>query len=328
KTVSLLAGSISGGVTDTFLNDLLSACGPVKSFKRLITPANKPQGFGFAEYDQPDSALRAINLLNGIELPALEDGCANKKLLIKADEKTKAFLDAINSQRMLTSTDEKKIKEAKAKIDKLVEDINKESQEATNNGLLDKEKYVIPPHLHDLQEADLPETQRGLVISEIAMFRERAAKREREKMRDVQANISSVAVPSGPKVRDWGKPRPSPAVATAPVSTPSSASKGKYGYSGFVKAEEQQSPAASERSKPKTDEELEKERKEARERDEEASFLDRERRYEPRERQRIAALKRAIERERATKEAEERDRVEMRERLDVWDDDESDELFD
>ena len=41
----------------------------------------------------------------------------------------------------------------------------------------------------------------------------------------------------------------------------------------------------------------------------------------------IQALERAIARERATKEAEERDRVEMRARLDVWDDDESDEPF-
>lgn len=57
--------------------------GRVNSFKRLITPANKPQGFGFAEYDEPDSALRAINLLNGVELPALEDGCANKNLLVR-----------------------------------------------------------------------------------------------------------------------------------------------------------------------------------------------------------------------------------------------------
>ncbi|KAL0064284.1 hypothetical protein AAF712_008728 [Marasmius tenuissimus] len=324
KTVSLFVGSISGGVTDNFLNDLLAACGPIKSFKRLITPANKPQGFGFAEFEDPDGALRAVALLNGVELPALEDGCANKKLLVKADEKTKAFLDAINSQRMATSTDEDKTKAAKAQIEKLVEDINKQSQDATNNGLLDKEKYVIPPHLHDLQEADLPETQRGLVISEIAMFRERAAKREREKMRDVQANISTVAAPSGPKAREWGKPRPAqpvPASATSPVS--SSSSKGKFAFNGFVKEEQSQ---VDER-KPKSDEELERERKEARERDEEASFQDRERRYEPRERQRIAALKRTIERERAVKEAEERDRIEMRERLDVWDDDESDELF-
>ena len=52
------------------------------SFKRLITPANKPQGFGFAEFQDPDGALRAMALLNNVELPALEDGCVNKKLLV------------------------------------------------------------------------------------------------------------------------------------------------------------------------------------------------------------------------------------------------------
>lgn len=100
KQISLFIGSISGGITDAFLNSLLSvcflpfdgslalmmasqACGVVKSFKRLITPANKPQGFGFADYDDPDSALRAMNLLNNIELPAMEDGCVNKTLLVR-----------------------------------------------------------------------------------------------------------------------------------------------------------------------------------------------------------------------------------------------------
>ncbi len=59
-------------------------------------------------------------LLNNVELPALEDGCVNKKLLvrthhsswntpfdishqIKADEKTKMFLDAYQAQRMQTN---------------------------------------------------------------------------------------------------------------------------------------------------------------------------------------------------------------------------------
>ena len=104
KQTTLFVGSISGGITDTFLNDLLSvshrhrllvvpsadfcmflpqACGPIKSFKRLITPANKPQGFGFAEFEEPDAALRAMALLQGVELPALEDGCANKSLLVR-----------------------------------------------------------------------------------------------------------------------------------------------------------------------------------------------------------------------------------------------------
>lgn len=327
KPVSLFIGSISGGITDTFLNSLLSACGPISSFKRLITPANKPQGFGFAEFQDPDGALRAMALLNGVELPALEDGCVNKKLLVKADEKTKVFLDAYSGQKMKTDADEEIMRQAKAKVDQLVADIHKLSQEAADQGLIDKEKYVIPPHLHDLQEADLPETQRGLVMTEIAQFRERAAKREREKLRDVQAAVPTILnMPSGPKQREWGKP--------APAQSPQAGRGAPYGKSpGFVKAgEDRGSTPGAEREgsvsrSAKTDEELEAERKEARRRDEENSFKDRERRYEPRERARIQALERSIARERALKEAEERDRVEMKARLDVWDDDQSDELF-
>jgi hypothetical protein len=174
------------------------------------------------------------------------------------------------------------LQQAKMKVDELVAEINQQSQEAANSGLLDKEKYVIPPHLHDLQEADLPETQRGLVISEIAQFRERAAKREREKLRDVRDAMPQLApTPSGPKVREWGKPQP----PQSPQGVPGkSAPRGKdaQGYNkpvGFVKAEDGAAAMGSDdRSMPgksgKTDEELEKDRKEARRRDEEVSFRD------------------------------------------------------
>lgn len=43
----------------------------------------KPQGFGFAEFEDPGGAIRAMELLNNVELPALEDGCVNKKLLVR-----------------------------------------------------------------------------------------------------------------------------------------------------------------------------------------------------------------------------------------------------
>lgn len=92
---------------------------------------------------------------------------------------------------MKTDADEQLLQACRTKVQTLVTDINKTSQEATQRGLLDKEKYVIPPHLHDLQEADLPETQRGLVMTEIAQFRERSAKREREKMRDLKQGVSA-----------------------------------------------------------------------------------------------------------------------------------------
>ncbi|KAI5984796.1 hypothetical protein F5J12DRAFT_936523 [Pisolithus orientalis] len=319
KQTTLFVGSISGGISDDVLNRLLGACGPMKAFKRLITPANKPQGFGFVEYEDPDSAIRCINLLNGVELPALEDGCASKKLLIKADEKTKLFMDAYSAQKMKTDADEAKVQEALQKITSLVEDINRSSQDAANRGLIDKERYVIPPHLHDLQEADLPEGQRGLVISEIAQFRERAAKREREKVREVRESIphilsSTATTPSGPKMREWGKPQQQQASTSPGGKSQQPQGKGSQGP-----------PTGSLSTGLRTDEELEKERREARRRDEELSFKDRERRYEPRERARIAALERTIARQNAIKEAEERDRVEMQARLDVWDDDESDE---
>ncbi|KXN82842.1 hypothetical protein AN958_02116 [Leucoagaricus sp. SymC.cos] len=331
KTATLFVGSISGGITDAFLNQLLGACGPIKSFKRLITPAMKPQGFGFAEFEDPSGAIRAIDLLNNVELPALEDGCVNKKLLVKPDEKTRMLLEGYKAHRIQTDTDEKLQQQAKEKIDEFVADIHRVSQEATNSGLLDKEKYVIPPHLHALQEADLPETQRGLVISEIAQFRERAAKREREKMRDVRENIPILThIPSGPKAREWGKSQGQTG-PSSPVSLKQGYGKGAQGYNkpvGFVKAEDDDHrPEEVQPSKNKTDEELEADRKEARRREEELSFRDRERRYEPRERNRIQALERAIARDRSIRESEERERIEMRARLDVWDDDESDEMF-
>jgi RNA-binding protein 25 len=183
------------------------------------------------------------------------------------------------------------MQQSKAKVDELVADINRVSQDAANSGLIDKEKYVIPPHLHDLQEADLPETQRGLVISEIAQFRERAAKREREKMRDVRESIPSViGAPSGPKVREWGKPQNQPRAQESQVSSrggqagPQGYGKGAQGYSkpvGFVKAENSTSSVGAPDDErqlagkaAKTDEELEAERKETRRRDEEVSFRD------------------------------------------------------
>jgi len=53
----------------------------------------------------------------------------------------------------------------------------------------------------------------------------------------------------------------------------------------------------------------------------------RERRWENREHSRIANIERMIARQRLAEVNQERDTAEMKERLHVWDDDESDELF-
>lgn len=166
-------------------------------------------------------------------------------------------------------------------------------------------------------------------------------------MRDVRESIPSlVNAPSGPKQRDWGKPPSAPSASGKTQGL----GKGSQGYGkpvGFVKAEDANAakdPVRGDKLVTKTDEELEAERKEQRRQEEEVSFKDvcwsaffpsayvhyflqRELRYEPRERARIANLDRAILRDRQQKEKEEKDRIEIRDRLDIWDDDESDEMF-
>lgn len=188
------------------------------------------------------------------------------------------LLDYTNARHQ---ADEALVQQARQKVAELIEVVNHRSQDAANRGLLDKERYVIPPHLHDLQEADLPEGQRGLVISEIAQFRERAAKREREKVREVKESIPHIlasTAPSGPKMREWGKPQQQHQPSQSPSGKGHAGQgKGPQSYSkpvGFVKAEDGGSAAGSLIAASKTDEELERERREARSRDEEMSFKD------------------------------------------------------
>lgn len=50
-------------------------------------------------------------------------------------------------------------------------------------GGLEPINVVVPAHLQDLKEGDLPENQRVQVLDQIAVFREQAARREREKQK-------------------------------------------------------------------------------------------------------------------------------------------------
>ncbi|KAI6009450.1 hypothetical protein F5J12DRAFT_920616 [Pisolithus orientalis] len=264
---------------DNIRNKLLGVC-PLKMVSPpanlgSIAPANKHQGFGFVDYEDPDLPIRCVDLLNGIELPARKDGCANNKLLvlylyedlqIKADEIHGCFL---------------------RRIFFLVKDVNRSSQDAPTTGQIDEEHYVILSHLYDPQEPYLPEGQWGL------------------KVREVRENIphilsSTATTPSGPKMREWGKPLGQ--TRSKPV--------------GFVKVEDAGAATGLLSTGLTTDEELRKERREAKRRDEEILSKN----YEPR----IAALEWTISLQNANKEAEECDWVEMQVQLDDWDDDESD----
>lgn len=184
---------------------------------------------------------------------------------------------------IIKQADEAAFLAAKAKIDNLVKSL---AQAANQSSSADKERFIIPPHLHDLQENDLPEEQRGLVVSEIALFRERAAKREREKIKeDRERTLSAFGqnfgtglgngppanAPSGPKDR-FGRVPPS-----GPGRQQQGFGSGAQGYNkppDFVKSDDDRRMEESPADAMKSDLDLENERKDARKREEDLSFRD------------------------------------------------------
>ncbi|CAE6451362.1 unnamed protein product [Rhizoctonia solani] len=320
KATTLFVGSISPGISDGFLTSLFAACGPLRSFKRLQTPQGKPQAFGFAEFEEPDAVSRALQLLDGRLLPSLEGGPPKK--LSATDQKTQGFLKTYEEQRGQNPDDEVAKLTSETLIGSLIAALTDPSALPQEQTQEKSNEVIIPPHLQDLQEQDLPEEQRGLVLSEISLFRERSARRD--KPPQVVARQPQ-RQESGGGTRTWGQPQQekergeSHGLASKPI--------------GFVQAtrdkekEKQESVSKVSGEPEKSDEEREKERLEARRRDEDNSFRDRERRYEPRERQRIAAIDRALQRERGLARAEDKDRQELKQRLAEWDDDASDEPF-
>lgn len=121
-------------------------------------------------------------------------------------------------------------------------------------------------HLQDLDAEDLPEQHREIVTSEIALFRERAAKLEAEK-RERDAQRESRSAPTGPAAqqnRGWG-PRGAP-----PADDPQSYNK-PIGFVSQGGAEVKPNVA----TEPVIDDaQRERERAERAHREAEAMFLD------------------------------------------------------
>lgn len=111
-----------------------------------------------------------------------------------------------------------------------------------------------------------------MVISEIALFRERAAKREREKLRDERERGMALGM-SGPY---GGKGSPASGANKGPINAPSGP-KGKGagpGFQGYGKAPAFVQSQSGQNELEKTDEQREQDRKDARTRDENESFKD------------------------------------------------------
>lgn len=94
-TITVFVGNITERAADALVKQLLQKCGSVISWKRVQGASGKLQAFGFCEYGDPESALRAMRILHEWEI-------ADKKLVVKVDAKTKAQLDEYKANKRKT----------------------------------------------------------------------------------------------------------------------------------------------------------------------------------------------------------------------------------
>jgi RNA-binding protein 25 len=179
------------------------------------------------------------------------------------------------------------LRQTRDKLTEVLETMRDPGARATPSQAPDPNKPRLHSHLQDLGPEDLPEESRGLITREIAFFRERAAKKEadrlhqeqeRERSTSFERNSGSFAAPGGRGAFGTGRgsagspqvnnQRQHPVGQGSPISDPQG-----YGKPvGFVRASDQSGSPS--RGNQATDEELETERQERRRRDAEMAFRD------------------------------------------------------
>ena len=65
---SVFVSKIARQVSNSLLERLLKACGPLISWKRSTADAARPQTFGVAEFDSVESVFACLKMLNNMKL--------------------------------------------------------------------------------------------------------------------------------------------------------------------------------------------------------------------------------------------------------------------
>jgi len=172
-TITVFVGNITDRASDMLIRQLLSKCGTVNNWKRVQGANGKLQAFGFCEYCDQESAMRAVRLLLDFEV-------ADKRLVVKVDPKTQEKLDeymrsrGIIGKHLDEQTKEEDViilqqlytvlKEHEIELSK--EPDLKERQRRYNTATKD------PTKPENLSEMDLEDDKRSLIHREIDKFRD------------------------------------------------------------------------------------------------------------------------------------------------------------
>lgn len=153
-TITVFVGNITDRASDNMIKHILQRCGCVVSWKRVQGASGKLQGtFGFCEYADPESGLRAIRLLHEWEI-------GDRKLVVKVDAKTKAQLDEYKAAKKA-----KKVKEGGAEPEvENAEDVDEDTQREDRVARAGIDA-IIREHEHELSRPSLSDSPKKSKLS-------------------------------------------------------------------------------------------------------------------------------------------------------------------
>lgn len=203
-TTTVFVGNISEKASDMLIRQLLSKCGLVLSWKRVQGASGKLQAFGFCEYKEPESTLRALRLLHELQV-------GEKKLLVKVDAKTKAQLDEWKAKKRSSNGNDKAEEGGEEEEDVLDEETQKRDQivKGAIDGLIReysselnapsqddessrRKKKKEKKEEEDINAIEMEEDKRDLISREINKFR------DTHKVTHSQPSFTSQLVPQKP----------------------------------------------------------------------------------------------------------------------------------
>jgi len=186
QTTTVYVGKIPPTVEDEFIRKLLEFCGDVAFWRRVTDPTSgQLKGFAFCDFKSPEGVLRALRLLNGLDID-------EHQLLLKVDEKNQKLLDAYIAKRnaeqhgitlkpgdtiaqtpSALGKEKEEDDKTKTKIDELVGRVHR---------VLGARRAGKDPAEEDIADGDPSKLDKAQLVSrEIKNFREKQAQRDLEK---------------------------------------------------------------------------------------------------------------------------------------------------